>query len=48
MNKYKQTGICEINLIKRVSKYKFGDYISAGLELALITCIDFTSSNGVQ
>ncbi len=31
-----------------MTKYQFGDYISAGLELALITCIDFTASNGIQ
>ena len=43
----KQHGICEITNVRRTTKYQFGDYISAGLQLALITCIDFTASNGV-
>jgi hypothetical protein len=43
----KRRGICEIKNVKRIVKYQFGDYISAGLELALITCIDFTGSNGI-
>ena len=28
-------------------KYEFSDYIEAGLQLALVTCIDFTASNGI-
>jgi hypothetical protein len=40
-------GLCMITGIKRTMKYQFGDYISAGLQLALINCIDFTASNGV-
>ena len=40
-------GLCMITSIKRSTKYQFGDYISAGLQLALINCIDFTASNGV-
>jgi hypothetical protein len=36
-----------INNIRRTTKYQFGDYISAGLQLSLITCIDFTGSNGI-
>lgn len=43
----KQSGVCQINNVRRTIKYQFGDYISAGLQLALITCIDFTASNGV-
>lgn len=27
-------------------QYSFPDYINAGLQLALVTCIDFTASNG--
>lgn len=41
-------GVCSLSNIKRTTKYQFGDFISAGLELALITCIDFTGSNGIQ
>ena len=36
-----------INNVRRTTKYQFGDYIANGLQLALITCIDFTASNGV-
>lgn len=27
-------------------QYQFGDYLQKGLQLALVTCIDFTASNG--
>lgn len=29
-------------------QYQFGDYLQKGLQLALVTCIDFTASNGVS
>lgn len=32
--------------VKRYIKSSFTDYISAGLQLMLITAIDFTASNG--
>lgn len=32
--------------VNRYVKYRFMDYMSAGLQLLLITCIDFTASNG--
>ena len=47
MKNGKRRGVCEISNVKRTTKYQFGDYISHGLELALVTCIDFTGSNGV-
>ena len=47
LSKGKNNGVCEISNVRRTTKYQFGDYISAGLQLALITCIDFTASNGV-
>lgn len=31
---------------RRVVKNNFTDYLQAGLQLMLITCIDFTASNG--
>lgn len=34
--------------LKRYIKSTFTDYIAAGLQLMLITCIDFTASNGSQ
>ena len=32
--------------IKNSVQYSFTDYINANLQLALVTCIDFTASNG--
>ena len=29
------------------TQYEFGDFIQAGLQLSLVTCIDFTASNGI-
>lgn len=34
--------------MKKYIKSTFTDYLAAGLQLMLITCIDFTSSNGSQ
>jgi len=28
-------------------QYQFGDFMEGGLQLSLVTCIDFTASNGV-
>lgn len=47
VSKNKNSGVCELTNVRRTINYQFGDYISAGLQLALITCIDFTASNGV-
>jgi len=29
------------------TQYQFGDFLQKGLQLALVTCIDFTASNGI-
>ncbi len=29
-------------------KYDFTDYLSSGLQMAMVVCIDFTASNGIQ
>lgn len=42
----KKVGMLIFNNIKRNVENKFTDYLSAGLQLMLITCIDFTASNG--
>ena len=34
------------NSVKRTVQHEFGDFIENGLQLALVTCIDFTASNG--
>ena len=39
-------GNVRFDKVNRYVKYKFMDYMSAGLQLMLITCIDFTASNG--
>jgi hypothetical protein len=33
--------------IRRYRKYDFSEFISAGLQMQLVACIDFTGSNGV-
>ena len=40
-------GTLVMDRVFRYTKYEFGDYIEAGLQLALVTCIDFTASNGI-
>lgn len=39
-------GTMRLANIKRYVKSSFTDYLVAGLQLMLITCIDFTASNG--
>ena len=46
MHQNKKRGMMRMANIKRSIKHSFVDYISAGLQLMLITCIDFTASNG--
>jgi len=36
-----------MNKFESRTQYQFGDFIQNGLQLALVTCIDFTASNGV-
>ena len=45
-NKGTSNGTVTFQGIKRYVKYRFMDYMSVGLQLLLITCIDFTASNG--
>jgi len=33
--------------IKKSVQYSFSDYINANLQLSLVSCIDFTASNGI-
>ena len=39
-------GSVKLDRVKRYIRHSFVDYITAGLQLMLITCIDFTASNG--
>jgi hypothetical protein len=41
-----ERGIVEFESVKKSIQYSFSDYINANLQLALVTCIDFTASNG--
>lgn len=43
----KNKGTLILDKINRFTKLDFGSYIQAGLQLALVTCIDFTASNGI-
>ena len=44
--KNRMKGNMRLNNVKRFVKHSFVDYIQAGMQLLLITCIDFTASNG--
>lgn len=44
--KNRMKGNLRIQNVKRLVKHSFADYIYGGLQLMLITCIDFTASNG--
>lgn len=47
LNSNKQeNGTVVFDDIKKSIQYSFTDYIKANLQLALVTCIDFTASNG--
>ena len=39
-------GVLKFNKVNRKVQYEFGDFIENGLQLALVSCIDFTASNG--
>ncbi len=46
MDGSRQRGTFFFRSVKRTVKNTFTDYLAAGLQLMLITCIDFTASNG--
>lgn len=33
--------------VERTRRYAFTDYIMGGMEIQLITCVDYTGSNGI-
>lgn len=45
-SKNQEKGNIRFSSIKRYVRYRFMDFMSVGLQLLLITCIDFTASNG--
>jgi hypothetical protein len=42
----RQRGTVGFRAAKRYVKNTFTDYLASGLQLMLITCVDFTASNG--
>ena len=43
---HKIKGNIRLDQVRRTIKHRFAEYIQSGLQLLLITCIDFTASNG--
>lgn len=41
-------GVIFLENFKQTIKYEFTDYLRSGLQMAMVTCIDFTGSNGIQ
>lgn len=43
-----EKGIITLENLKQTIKYDFMDYFSSGMQMAMVVCIDFTASNGLQ
>ena len=43
-----EAGTVIFDQFKQSIKYAFTDFLSAGLQMAMVLCIDFTASNGLQ
>ncbi len=41
-------GLINFENFKQTIKYDFTDYLSSGMQMAMVVCIDFTASNGIQ
>ena len=41
-------GIVLFENFKQTVKYDFTDFLTAGMQMAMVVCIDFTASNGIQ
>lgn len=48
VKKGSEKGIAILENYKESVKYDFTDYLSSGLQMAMVVCIDFTASNGIQ
>lgn len=46
LNNKVERGMVVFDVVDKSIQYSFTDYINANLQLALVTCIDFTASNG--
>jgi hypothetical protein len=43
-----EKGRFALDNFKQSVKYDFTDYLSSGMQMAMVVCIDFTASNGIQ
>jgi hypothetical protein len=43
-----EKGVFLLENFKQTVKYDFTDYLSSGMQMAMVVCIDFTASNGIQ
>jgi len=41
-------GLAFFENFKQTIKSDFTDYLSSGMQMAMVVCIDFTASNGIQ
>jgi hypothetical protein len=48
MNKQEEKGVVVLEGFKQTVKYDFTDYLTSGMQMAMVVCIDFTASNGLQ
>jgi len=46
LNNKIERGMAIFDKVDKSIQYSFSDYINANLQLSLVTCIDFTASNG--
>lgn len=49
MKNQRQVDNCRIlfEKVERIKMFEFTDFIMGGMEIQLITCLDFTGSNGI-
>lgn len=43
-----EKGLIVLENFKQTVKYDFTDYLTCGMQMSMVVCIDFTASNGVQ
>lgn len=48
MKNRQEKGVFLLENFKQTIKYDFTDYLSSGMQMAMVVCIDFTASNGIQ
>jgi hypothetical protein len=48
MKRGNEKGVINFQNFKQTVKYDFMDFLSSGMQMAMVVCIDFTASNGIQ